>query len=81
MANGNGMTTGELQTTLDQVPQLLQDAYQSESSREDLAAAVGDALDVLAGNGGDGDNDDDPDYHEARAISSDHAGLPNPSYR
>ena len=37
----------------------MSDAYTPENSREDLAAAVGDALDVLSGD--DGDDDDDTD--------------------
>ena len=58
MANGNGdLTKADLQDMVDQATQLLSDAYAPESSREDLAAAVGDALDILSGNG---DDDDDP---------------------
>jgi hypothetical protein len=65
MANGNGdLTKADLQDMVDQATQLLSDAYAPESSREDLACAVGDALDVLSGDGGDdddngGDDDDD----------------------
>jgi hypothetical protein len=65
MANGNGAPTkDDLQDAIDQATQILSEAYAPESSREDLAAAVGDALDVLSGDGGDdddngGDDDDD----------------------
>ena len=56
MANGNGAPTkDDLQDAIDQATQILSDAYAPESSREDLAAAVGDALDILSG-----DDDDDP---------------------
>jgi hypothetical protein len=33
----------------------------NEASREDLATAVGDALDALSGDGGDDDDDDTVD--------------------
>jgi hypothetical protein len=58
--NGDTLTKAELQDCIDQAVQILQDAYQPESSREDLAGAVGNALDVLEGNG-DEDEDDDGD--------------------
>lgn len=67
MANGNGngdMTKAELQDCLDQVTDILTDAYTPEASREDLAAAIGDALDAIEGNGPDdtdADDDDDDD--------------------
>lgn len=64
MANGNGMTKADLQDCIDQATQILQDAYTPETSREDLAAAVGDALDVLVGNGTDDDDDSDDDDQE-----------------
>jgi hypothetical protein len=58
VANGNGgsLTKADLADIVDQVTQILQDAYAPESSREELASAVGDALDIL---GGDGDDDSD----------------------
>jgi hypothetical protein len=55
----------DLQDIVDQVTDLLTDVYQPESSREDLASAIGDALDVLQGSdtGDDIDEDDgDADY-------------------
>jgi hypothetical protein len=67
VANGNGgngsddvssMTKAELVDLVDQVTGILEDAYSPESSREDLASAIGDALDLLEGNGGDEDEDE-----------------------
>ena len=54
MANGNGndMTKADLQDVCDQVTDILADAYQPEASRETLASAIGDALDLLAGDTG-----------------------------
>jgi hypothetical protein len=42
MANGNAndMSKADLQDYIDQATQILQDVYQPESSREDLAAAI-----------------------------------------
>jgi hypothetical protein len=56
MANGNGATKADLQDQLDQIGQILTDAYVPESDRETLAAAIGDALNVIEG--GDDDEDD-----------------------
>ena len=59
MANGNGdMTKADMQDCLDQVQDILPDAYTPEASREDLAA-IGDALDVLEGNAPEDDTDAD----------------------
>jgi hypothetical protein len=61
VANGD-MTKNELQDAVDQAIDILCAAYTPEASREDLAGAVGDAIDVLSGeNGGDDDQDDDGD--------------------
>jgi hypothetical protein len=77
VANGNGgngdgvssMTKADLVDLVDQVTGILEDAYSPESSREDLASAIGDALDVLEGNGGDEDEDtDDDDYDDADSV-------------
>jgi hypothetical protein len=48
---------------MDEAIDLLDEAYAPEANREDLAAAIGSALDVLRGNGGDdsGDSDDEDD--------------------
>ena len=61
--NGNGnLTKSDLQDVCDQVQDILSDAYMPEASREDLAAAIGDALDLLEnGPTDDTDADDDAD--------------------
>src|SRR5215469_13959365 len=46
MTNSN-LTKSDLEDVCDQVQDILTDAYTPESSREDLAAAIGDALDLL----------------------------------
>jgi hypothetical protein len=52
---------------MDQVTDILSDAYTPEASREDLAAAVGDALDALEGNTPD-DDDGDDDNHDDGSL-------------
>ena len=63
MANGNNdtMTKADLQDCIDQATQILTDAYIPEASREDLAAAIGDALADLEGDTGEDDVSDDDD--------------------
>ena len=66
MANGNGgngATKADLQDVCDEVQQTLESAYTPEASREDLAAAVGDALAILDPDtyGDDEDDADDTD--------------------
>jgi hypothetical protein len=62
MANGNGsMTTADLADVCDQVQDILEDAYTPEASREDLAAAIGDALDLLENGPEDDTGADDSD--------------------
>jgi len=64
MANNNGgnaMTKGELGDCIDQATEILTAAYTPEASREELAAAIGDALDTLAGEDGDDQDDDGQD--------------------
>jgi hypothetical protein len=58
---GGGMTKADLQDACDQVQQILEDAYAPESSREDLAAAIGAALDILENGPADDDTDGDED--------------------
>ena len=67
MANGNGgsLTKADLADIVDQVTQLLEDVYTPESSREELASAVGTALDILEGNGDEDDEDGGPDDDDA----------------
>lgn len=38
----------DLQEVLDQVESTLEEAYQPEATREELAAAVGEALDIIS---------------------------------
>jgi len=45
--NGNNMTKADMQDVCDQVQDILSEAYTPEASREELAAAIGDALDLL----------------------------------
>jgi hypothetical protein len=60
--NGNDdLTKADLQDMVDQAYSILSDAYDPQSSREDMAGAIADALDVLEGNGDDGDDDDGDD--------------------
>jgi hypothetical protein len=54
-------TKSELQGQVDQAAAILNDAYTPESTREELATAVGDALDILNG------EDEDPDEDESDA--------------
>ena len=61
MANGNGLTKDDLAGMVDDATEVLQAAYTPEASREDLAAAVGDALDILSGDSGDDDDDNSVD--------------------
>jgi hypothetical protein len=53
------MTKSELEDCLDRATEILTEAYAPESSREELATAVGAALDALAGDTGDEDEDDE----------------------
>jgi hypothetical protein len=45
----NGITKADLQDQIDSAIDMLEDAYAPEASREDLADAVGQALDILGG--------------------------------
>jgi hypothetical protein len=53
-------TKTELQDQIDQAIELLDESYAPESTREELAIAIGQALDVLRGE----DEDDDADVDE-----------------
>ncbi len=54
-------TKADLQDRIDEAVGILDDAYEPEASREDLAEAVGNALDVLRGEGENDEADDDDD--------------------
>lgn len=61
MVNNASPSKGELQERIDSAIDLLDDAYTPEINREDLAQAVGQALDVLKGEDEDEDDDDSGD--------------------
>ena len=62
MARATGPTKSDLQETIDAAVEVLEEAYDPESTREELAAAAGKALDIL--NGEDDDHDDEDDDEE-----------------
>lgn len=57
----NMATKNELQDIVDNAAAVLNDAYTPEASREDLATAVGEALDILNGEDDDSADDDEDD--------------------
>lgn len=58
----NGTSKADLQDQIDQAIDVLDDAYAPESTREDLASAIGSALDILRGESDDdSDESDDSD--------------------
>ena len=59
MANNANPSKGDLQERIDSAIDLLDDAYTPETTREDLAQAVGQALDVLKGEDDDDEDEDD----------------------
>ena len=61
MANGSTPTKTDLQDQIAGAIGILEDAYAPESSREDLAEAIGEALDTLRG---DSDEEDEEDADE-----------------
>ena len=66
VANGNDVTKNELQDCVDQATQILEDAYQPETSREEAMAAIGDALDALSGDYDEDADDDSDDDDQSR---------------
>jgi hypothetical protein len=65
VANGNATTTkADLQDQIDSAIGVLDDAYQPEVTREDLAEAVGNALEILRGEDEDEDHDDADDLDD-----------------
>ena len=59
-------TKSELQEQIDSAIDTLNEAYTPETTREDLAAAVGEALDILDGE--DDDSSDEDDDHRVGAA-------------
>jgi hypothetical protein len=61
MADKTAPTKSELQAQIDDAIDALEDAYTPESTREELASAIGNALDILSGEDIDDDSDDSDD--------------------
>ena len=59
-----GPTKSDLQAQIDEAIDILDEAYAPETTREDLADAVGRALDTLRGEDEDDENDADADDEE-----------------
>lgn len=57
----NGGTKQDLQQQLDDIEDILDAAYQVEASREDMASAISQALDILQGEDDSDVDDDDGD--------------------
>jgi hypothetical protein len=55
----NGNSKADLQDRIDQAIDVLDDAYAPETTREDLAAAIGTSLDILRGESDDDSDDRD----------------------
>ena len=79
MPQPSGPTKADLQDSIDSATEILDDAYQPESTREELATAVGSALDVLRGDAagdaddkGDVDDDDDIDDQDDDNAADDY---------
>jgi hypothetical protein len=64
MARSSGPSKADLENQLDEINDILSDAYDPESSREDMAAAIGQALDTLNGEGDEEDESDAPEYED-----------------
>lgn len=62
----NGYSKSDLQDMVDRAIDVLDDAYAPETSREDLASAVGSALDILRGEDEEEEDEDDngDDYED-----------------
>jgi hypothetical protein len=72
MANGTTTSKAVLQDQIDRAISTLEDAYTPETNREDMAEAVGNALDILKGEDDDEDDDtDDDDNDESEEIVED----------
>ena len=51
----------DLRTILDTVESLLEESYRPEASREELAAAIGEALETMSPEGGEDEDDESRD--------------------
>ena len=56
---GTATTKADLQDQIDDAISILEDAYTPETSREEMAAAIGNALDSLRGEDEDADEEDE----------------------
>ena len=61
MANGVVATKADLQDQIDQAIDVLEEAYQPESTREDVVEALSNALDILRGEEEEGEEEEDED--------------------
>ncbi len=61
----------DLQDQIDRAIEVLDDAYEPATTREDLANAVGSALDILRGEDEDDDDEDDDDSDDDGDDDSD----------
>jgi hypothetical protein len=66
MARATIPTKTDLQETIDRAVEVLDEAYEPESTREDLAEAVGKALEILNDEEEEDDNDDDDEEDDDR---------------
>jgi hypothetical protein len=64
MANVQEATKVELQDTIDEVCDLLDEALDPELSREDVIAKVKEAYNLASGEGEEGDDDEDGEEDE-----------------
>jgi hypothetical protein len=69
MATSTGPTKADLQDQIDSAIEALEEAYTPESSREDLAEAVGGALDILRGDDEDDTDEDEDDDNSGDDVS------------
>ena len=67
-----GPSKAELQDTIDSAIGVLDEAYAPEATREELATAVGQALDIL--NGEDDSDSSDEDLDESDEDNADDEG-------
>ena len=67
-------TKSELQEQVDSAVAILNEAYTPESTREELAAAVGEALDILNGEDEDSADEDDDDSTDDEDDEDDEEG-------
>jgi hypothetical protein len=61
MANGLAPTKPELEDTLDEVCDLLDEALDPELSREEVIVKVKEAYDLASGEGDEGEDEDEDD--------------------